>query len=98
MMSAFDLTDRPPAVTVPVLLVVGDADGCHGPEVFAATAGGLPDARLVVHPRTGHAGVQRRRELTSSASSAVRPRATPMPTCPPTSGADLRPDRPRPVG
>lgn len=60
---AFDLTDRLPGIAVPVLLVAGDADGCYGPEVFAATAGGLPDARLVVYPRAGHAGVQSRRRF-----------------------------------
>ncbi|MFP3713459.1 alpha/beta fold hydrolase [Puerhibacterium sp. TATVAM-FAB25] len=55
---AFDLTDRLPEVTAPVLVVAGDSDGCYGPELFAATAAGLPEARLVVYPRTGHAGVE----------------------------------------
>ncbi len=61
---AFDLTDRLPEVTAPVLVVAGDCDGCYGPGIFAATAAGVPDGRLVVYPRTGHAGVQSHRTFT----------------------------------
>jgi pimeloyl-ACP methyl ester carboxylesterase len=59
----FDLTGRLPAVSVPVLVLAGDSDGCYGPELFAETAAGLPDARLVVYPRTGHAGVEGHRRF-----------------------------------
>jgi pimeloyl-ACP methyl ester carboxylesterase len=57
---AFDLTDRLREVTAPVLLVAGGRDGFYGPDLFAATARGLPDARLVLYPRASHAGVASR--------------------------------------
>lgn len=63
---AFDLTDRLSDVTVPVLIVAGEHDGFYGgPALFARTARGLPDARLVVYPRTSHAGVASRRGFAS---------------------------------
>jgi pimeloyl-ACP methyl ester carboxylesterase len=60
---AFDLTDRLRGITVPVLVVAGDSDRCYSPELFTATATGLPAARLVVYPRTGHAGVESHRRF-----------------------------------
>jgi pimeloyl-ACP methyl ester carboxylesterase len=59
----FDLTGRLAEVAAPTLVVAGDADGCYSPEIFAATAAGVPDGRLVVYRRTGHAGVQARRRF-----------------------------------
>jgi pimeloyl-ACP methyl ester carboxylesterase len=60
---AFDLTARLPEVVAPVLVVAGDSDGCYSPELFTATATGVPDGRLVVYPCTGHGGVETRRRF-----------------------------------
>jgi pimeloyl-ACP methyl ester carboxylesterase len=48
------LADRLGAITVPTLVVAGEADRIVDVEVARAYAALIPDARLVVLPRTGH--------------------------------------------
>lgn len=52
----FDLTGRLGEITVPTLIVGGDRDGSYSTETFRHTADGIPDARLILYPRTGHIG------------------------------------------
>lgn len=54
---AFDLYDRLPAITAPILVVGGAHDGCYGRAPLEDTAGAVPGARLVLLPRKGHVGV-----------------------------------------
>ncbi|GAA3795261.1 alpha/beta fold hydrolase [Amycolatopsis tucumanensis] len=55
---AFDLTARLPAIAAPVLVVGGGRDRFYGAAVFRETADGLPNGRLLLHPRLGHVAAQ----------------------------------------
>lgn len=55
---AFDLTARLPAIAAPVLVVGGGGDRFYGAAVFRETADGLPNGRLLLHPRLGHVAAQ----------------------------------------
>ncbi|MBD0292092.1 MAG: alpha/beta hydrolase [Jiangellaceae bacterium] len=59
----FDLTARLPEIHVPVLLIGGDQDAPYGVDIFQQTVHGLPSARLLLYPRTGHLGVLARRRF-----------------------------------
>ncbi|WP_280236865.1 alpha/beta fold hydrolase [Nocardia cyriacigeorgica] len=52
----FDLTERLGEITAPTLIVGGARDGSYSVETFRHTAAGIPDARLILYPRTGHLG------------------------------------------
>ncbi|WP_405160526.1 alpha/beta hydrolase [Nocardia sp. NBC_01499] len=54
---AFDLSDRLDAITAPTLVIGGERDAGYSPENFHHTANGIPDARLLIYPRTSHVGV-----------------------------------------
>jgi pimeloyl-ACP methyl ester carboxylesterase len=49
-----DSTAALPTITVPVLVIVGEADAITPPGDAAAMAAQIPGARLVVIPRVGH--------------------------------------------
>lgn len=53
----FDVGDRLHRITAPTLVVAGGRDRYYTPELFHETARRIPDARLVLYPRLGHAGV-----------------------------------------
>lgn len=44
-------------------MIGGDRGRAYGAELFRQTAAGIPGARLLLYPRTGHAGVQMRRRF-----------------------------------
>lgn len=52
----FDLTGRLGEITMPTLIVGGDRDGSYSTETLRCTADGIPAARLILYPRTGHLG------------------------------------------
>ncbi len=52
----FDVTTRLPEITAPTLVIGGARDRLYGEELFAGTADGLPEGRLLLHPDKGHAG------------------------------------------
>lgn len=60
---AFDLSARLGAMAAPTLVIGGDRGRAYGAELFRQTAAGIPGARLLLYPRTGHAGVQMRRRF-----------------------------------
>ncbi len=51
----WDVTGRLGELGVPVLVVGGTRDRLVPPDLVRATASGIPDARLVLHPGRGHA-------------------------------------------
>jgi pimeloyl-ACP methyl ester carboxylesterase len=51
---AFDVTDRLSEIRVPVLVVGGARDPFYSPELFEATANGIPGGRLHLEPGGGH--------------------------------------------
>jgi pimeloyl-ACP methyl ester carboxylesterase len=53
---AFDATPRLSQVTAPTLVVGGARDRFYSEALFSATAEGVPDGRLLLHPDKGHAG------------------------------------------
>lgn len=53
----FDVGDRLHRITAPTLVVAGERDRYYTPDLFRETARRIPDARLVLYPRRGHAGV-----------------------------------------
>lgn len=57
----FDLHDRLPYITTPTLVVGGGRDACYGRELLEQTAALLPHGTVLIHPRSGHMGVQNRR-------------------------------------
>jgi pimeloyl-ACP methyl ester carboxylesterase len=50
----FDCRDRLERIRAPTLVVAGSDDPFYTPELFRATAEGIPDARLVLYPGMGH--------------------------------------------
>jgi pimeloyl-ACP methyl ester carboxylesterase len=54
---AFDVCADLHRITAPTLIVGGARDGFYGEELFRRTADAIPGARLVLHPRAGHAGM-----------------------------------------
>ena len=50
----FDFRDRLGQVPVPTLLVAGADDPFYTPELFRATADGIPDCELRLYPGMGH--------------------------------------------
>lgn len=53
---AFDVRARLNEVTAPTLVLGGALDGFYSAELFVTTADGIPDARLLLRPRSGHVG------------------------------------------
>jgi 3-oxoadipate enol-lactonase / 4-carboxymuconolactone decarboxylase len=53
-LAAFDVRDRLPAITVPVLAVAGTDDAATPPDLLASLAGSVADGRLVVLPQVAH--------------------------------------------
>jgi pimeloyl-ACP methyl ester carboxylesterase len=53
---AFDATSWLPEVGAPTLVVGGARDRFYGEDLFARTATGVPDGRLLLHPDKGHVG------------------------------------------
>lgn len=54
---AFDVVERAHRITAPTLFHCGDHDAFYPPEVVRATAGSIPDARVVIHRRCAHGEV-----------------------------------------
>jgi pimeloyl-ACP methyl ester carboxylesterase len=52
----FDVTSHLGAIAVPTLIIGGARDHAFSPELFRATAAGIPGAQLVLYPRAGHLG------------------------------------------
>jgi pimeloyl-ACP methyl ester carboxylesterase len=52
----FDVTARSGAIRAATLVIAGDRDRAFSPELFSATATGIPGARLVVYSGRGHLG------------------------------------------
>jgi pimeloyl-ACP methyl ester carboxylesterase len=52
----FDVTPRLGAIAVPTLVIAGARDHAFSPELFRATAAGIPGAALILYPRAGHIG------------------------------------------
>jgi pimeloyl-ACP methyl ester carboxylesterase len=69
---AFDVTARLHLVRAPTLVIGGARDGYYGAELFRRTAAGIPGARLVLHPRKGHAGVTMSRRALQIADRFLR--------------------------
>lgn len=59
----FDAEAELARIEAPTLVVGGARDGFYSPELFEATAAGIPDARLVLRPRGTHISVLRDREV-----------------------------------
>jgi pimeloyl-ACP methyl ester carboxylesterase len=75
MASLVDVDLRPALgnVTVPALVIVGDGDRLTPPGASRALQRALPDARLAVIPRAGHAAMlERHREFNSIVSAFLR--------------------------
>lgn len=74
----FNLCDRLADITAPTLLVADARDRYYHPELFRRTAQGIPRARLLLLPHTGHAGTIAHR---GAAREVVRflTTATPIP-------------------
>jgi len=53
---AFDVTPRLGAITARTLVIAGARDHAFSPQLFRATADGIPGARLILYPRAGHLG------------------------------------------
>lgn len=60
---AFDIEAALGGITAPTLVIGGARDGFYSPELFEATARGIPDARLVLRSRRTHIGVLRDHEV-----------------------------------
>ncbi|MFD1505642.1 alpha/beta hydrolase [Georgenia yuyongxinii] len=69
---AFDVTARLHLVRAPTLVIGGARDGYYGAELFRRTAAGIRGARLVLHPRLGHAGVAMSRRALQIADQFLR--------------------------
>lgn len=54
--AAFDVRDRLAQIHVPTLVVGGGQDPACPPQVCRDTAEAMPDAKLVIYPKTGHIG------------------------------------------
>jgi pimeloyl-ACP methyl ester carboxylesterase len=52
----FDATPDLHRIAAPTLVVGGDRDGFYSPEIFRATADGIPNARLCLYEGKGHVG------------------------------------------
>ena len=52
----YDVTARLGQIRAPTLVIAGEKDRAFTPELFAATAAGIADARLVLYPGRGHIG------------------------------------------
>jgi pimeloyl-ACP methyl ester carboxylesterase len=52
----FDVTSRLDQITAPTLVIGGGRDRAFSPELFRATASGIPNARLILYPGSGHLG------------------------------------------
>jgi pimeloyl-ACP methyl ester carboxylesterase len=52
----FDVTERLGDIKTPTLLIAGARDRAFSPELFRATAAGIPGARLILYPGCGHIG------------------------------------------
>ncbi|MBJ8345840.1 alpha/beta fold hydrolase [Antrihabitans sp. YC2-6] len=50
----FDVADRLATITAPTLVIGGADDLAYTPELFQATADGIPGGRLISYPGTGH--------------------------------------------
>ncbi|MEU4425792.1 alpha/beta hydrolase [Actinoplanes sp. NPDC024001] len=61
----FDAWPDLPRITAPTLIVGGARDGFYSPQLFRETADRIPDGRLLLHRRKGHAG-------TSAGAATVR--------------------------
>jgi pimeloyl-ACP methyl ester carboxylesterase len=53
---AFDIKDRLREISAPTLVVGGGRDRFYPPELFAETARGIPNARLVLYDNRAHGG------------------------------------------
>ncbi|NEW37511.1 alpha/beta fold hydrolase [Nocardia cyriacigeorgica] len=53
----FDVTERLGEISVPTLVVAGERDAFYSTASLRRTAEGIPDAQLILYPRTGHMGV-----------------------------------------
>jgi pimeloyl-ACP methyl ester carboxylesterase len=51
---AFALSRRLGEVTAPTLVIGGDRDAMYSPEIFARTAQGVRDGRLILYPGASH--------------------------------------------
>lgn len=60
---SYDVTARLGEVTAPTLLVAGARDHNYGADLLRRTAAGIPDARLRLHPRYGHAAATSSRRV-----------------------------------
>jgi len=62
---AFDFRDRLVEITAPTLVIAGAEDPGYTPQLFRATAAGIPDARLILYEGMGHpaSGPRFRRDL-----------------------------------
>jgi pimeloyl-ACP methyl ester carboxylesterase len=52
----FDVTAQLHRITAPTLVVGGDRDAFYSPEIFRATADGIPNGRLRLYEGKGHVG------------------------------------------
>ncbi|MFI9506832.1 alpha/beta fold hydrolase [Nocardia sp. NPDC052566] len=59
----FDLTGRLADVTAPTLVIGGDQDAAYPVTNLRHTADGVPNGRLIVYPKTGHAGATKHPRL-----------------------------------
>lgn len=66
---AFDVRARLHEVAAPTLVLGGALDGFYSAELFAATAGGIPGAQLVLRPRSGHVGALAHRSAARAVTS-----------------------------
>ncbi|WP_063628893.1 alpha/beta fold hydrolase [Amycolatopsis taiwanensis] len=57
--NTFDLRSRLGDITAPTLVAGGERDACHGCQLLEWTAAGIPAARLIIYPGTGHTGLRR---------------------------------------
>jgi pimeloyl-ACP methyl ester carboxylesterase len=53
---AFDATPDLHRIVAPTLVAGGERDGFYSPELFQATARGIPNAKLCLYPGKGHVG------------------------------------------
>jgi pimeloyl-ACP methyl ester carboxylesterase len=60
---AFDAEAELGRIAAPTLVIGGEHDGFYAPELFAATARGIPGAQLLLRPRGTHISVLRDHEV-----------------------------------
>jgi pimeloyl-ACP methyl ester carboxylesterase len=52
----FDVTSQLGQITAPTLVIAGARDRAFTPQLFEATAAGIPNSQLVLYPNRGHIG------------------------------------------